>query len=33
MRTVRERMIARAHYMSRRYYAFNEPVSIRPPAE
>jgi copper transport protein len=31
MRAVRERMIAQAHYMNRRYFAFNEPVSIRPP--
>ncbi|MGH2800751.1 MAG: hypothetical protein ACRDM0_24405, partial [Thermoleophilaceae bacterium] len=33
MRAVRERMIAQAHYMTRRYFAFNDPVSIRPPAE
>jgi copper transport protein len=33
MRAVRERMIAQAHYMTRRYLAFNEPVRIRPPAE
>jgi copper transport protein len=32
MRSVRERMIARAHYMTRRYLAFNQPVRIRPPA-
>jgi len=31
MRTLRDRMIARAHYMSRRYLA-NVPVVIRPPA-
>ncbi|MBA3264171.1 MAG: copper resistance protein CopC/CopD [Thermoleophilaceae bacterium] len=31
MRASRERMIARAHYMTRRYLAFNEPVSIEPP--
>jgi copper transport protein len=33
MRAVRERMIAQAHYMTRRYLAFNDPVSIRPPAQ
>jgi copper transport protein len=31
MRAVRERMIARAHYMTRRYLDFNQPVVIRPP--
>jgi copper transport protein len=31
MRAIRERMIARAHYMTRRYLAFNRPVSIAPP--
>lgn len=33
MRVVKERMIARAHYMSRRYFAFNQPVAIRPPID
>jgi uncharacterized membrane protein len=33
MRTVRERMIATAHFMTRRYVDFNEPVLVRPPAE
>ena len=33
MRATRERMIAQAHYMSRRYFAFNRPVSIRRPAK
>jgi copper transport protein len=33
MRAVRERMIARAHYMTRRYLDFNEPLVIRPPAD
>ena len=31
MRTVRERMIASGHYMTRRYLAFNELVDIQPP--
>jgi hypothetical protein len=31
MRALRERMIARAHYMTRRYVAFNRPVSIDRP--
>jgi hypothetical protein len=26
-------MIAQAHYMTRRYLAFNDPVRIRAPAE
>jgi hypothetical protein len=33
MRVVRERMIAQARYMTRRYFAFDYPVSIRVPAE
>jgi copper transport protein len=33
MRAVRERMIAQAHYMTRRYFAFNDAVRIRAPAE
>jgi copper transport protein len=33
MRAVRERMIAQAHYMTRRYFAFDQPVGIRVPAE
>jgi len=33
MRAMRERMIAQAHYMNRRYLAFEDPVSIRAPAE
>lgn len=28
---VSERMIARGHFMSRTYSAFNQPLSIRPP--
>jgi hypothetical protein len=31
MRTVRERMIATAHFMTRRYLDFNRPVVVRPP--
>jgi copper transport protein len=31
MRVLSQRMIAKAHYMTQRYYAFNRPVSIRPP--
>jgi copper transport protein len=30
-RVLREDMIAAGHFMSRRYFAFNRPVSIRPP--
>jgi hypothetical protein len=26
-------MIAQAHYMTRRYFAFDQPVGIRAPAE
>jgi copper transport protein len=33
MRAVGERMIAQAHYMTRRYFAFNDPVRIRAPDE
>jgi hypothetical protein len=33
MRVTRERMIAQAHYVTRRYFAFNDPVTIRVPAE
>ena len=32
MRTVRERMIATGHFMTRRYLAFNDPAVIAPPA-
>jgi hypothetical protein len=31
MRIPWARMIADAHFMTRRYYAFNRPVRIRPP--
>jgi hypothetical protein len=31
MRTVRERMIATAHFMTRRYLDFDRPIAIRPP--
>jgi hypothetical protein len=31
MRATRERMIAHAHYMNRRFFAFNRPLSIRRP--
>lgn len=30
-RVVGERMIARGHYMSRRYFAFNRPLDVEPP--
>lgn len=30
-RVLREQMIAKAHFMSRRYFAFNHPLDIQPP--
>jgi copper transport protein len=30
-RVLREEMAARAHFMTSRYFAFNEPVTVRPP--
>jgi copper transport protein len=31
-RVLKDRMVTKAHFMNRRYFAFNEPVEIKPPA-
>jgi hypothetical protein len=33
MRTIDEHMTAQAHFMTRRYFAFDHPLSIRPPRD